>query len=162
MVAIQSLDEQPLADVPTGATVLVCPNVVGTGMNGLPMQLAEAVANGRFFHIIGNEARLSTIHASDVAKAVRASLGDGGRYFVSDGTDPAFDDFADALASRLNDKRILTLKPWQARWLMSKRLRTLTTTDATIDCSIFPSKFDFTPTPVTDYLRTHVYDENSL
>lgn len=154
---------EPLPDnIPTGTTVLMCMNTVGTGMTGLPMDLAQGVGSGRYFHILGNKAKVSVVHATDVARAVALSLGDGGRFFISDGEDPTFHDLAEALAIRLNNKRILTLKPWQAKWLMPASMRKMVTTDDTADCSVFASKFDFHPTPVTIYLSTHIYDESSL
>lgn len=162
-VALLAYDEEMPADISAGTTVLVCLNTIGTGMTGLPMTLAAGVANGRFFHIEGaSPARISTIHASDVAKAVELSLGDGGRYFISDGTDPTVDQLADALAYRLGDKRILTIKPWMAKWLMPASLRRLAAEGSTARCNVFAEKFGFRPTPVTEYLRTHVYDESSL
>lgn len=142
--------------------VLVCPNIVGTGMTGLPMELARRVASGSFFHIEGNEARLSVVHATDVARAVRLALGHKGAWTVTDGCDPTFDDLAEALAHRLGDKRILTLKPLWARFLMNGRLRRTVTADCRADGSEFASRFGFSPTPVTEYLTTHVYDDESL
>lgn len=150
------------ADAPNNATVLLCPNVVGTGMTGLPMELATSIAGGTYFHIEGVDTHLSTIHASDVAKAVRLSLGKGGHHKVTDGADPSFHDFAEALAYRLKNKRIMTLKPILAKFLVSKKLKTLTSTDRTIDGSAFAEAFGFHPVPVTEYLRTHVYDDESL
>lgn len=156
-----------LAGLPEGTTVLVCPNIVGTGMTGLPMELARRIARGSFYHLEGNEARLSTIHAADVAKAVHLSHGNGGRYLVTDGADPAFRDFAEALAWRLNHKRILTLSSRWVRWIISPALRRIITKDATVRADgtalrSFADEFDFHPVPVTEYLRTHVYDEKSL
>lgn len=149
-------------DAPGDATVLLCPNVVGTGMTGLPMELAMKIADGTYFHIEGVEAHLSTIHASDVAKAVRLSLGKGVHHKVTDGSDPTYNDFAEALAFRLKNKRIMTLKPILARFMMSKKLRDLISTNRTVDGTAFAEAFDFHPIPVTEYLRTHVYDDESL
>lgn len=161
-VVLMNSDE-PLPDnLPPSATVLVGMNTVGTGMTGLPMAIARGIASGRYFHITGNEARLSTVHATDLARAVGLSLGDGGRYFISDGTDPTFTDFAEALAVRLDHKRIFTLKEKYARWLMPASLRKTITTDDVADCTAFTARFDFSPTPVTEYLRTHTYDDSSL
>lgn len=147
---------------PDTATVLLCPNVVGTKMNGLPMDIAQRIASGSYFHIVGNDARLSTIHAHDVAKAVRLTFGKGGRHKVTDGNDPTFYDFAEALAFRIKNKRILELKPMLAKFIIPKALRTKVTTDHIVDGSEFAEKFNFYPTPVTEYLRTHVYDDESL
>lgn len=145
---------------PAGGTVLECPNIVGTGMTGLPMELACRIARGTYFHILGNDTRLSTIHASDVARAVGLAIGSGRRLTLTDGADPSFHDFADALAYRINDKRILTVKPLWARFLMNGALRRTVTTDAVV--YHISTLEGFIPTPVTEYLRTHVYDDESL
>lgn len=145
---------------PAGGTVLECPNIVGTGMTGLPMQLACRIAKGTYFHILGNTTRLSTIHASDVAKAVRLAVGSGRRITLTDGADPTFIEFADALAYRINDKRILTLKPRWARLLLGRTMREAVTADSVVYRR--STLVGFEPTPVVEYLRTHVYDDESL
>lgn len=145
-----------------GLTVLFCPNVVGTGMTGLPMEIARQIARGSFYHLADNETRLSTVHAADVAKAVRLALGSGLALTVTDGADPTFHDFAEALAWRINQKRVLTLSSKWVSWIISPRLRRIITTDAVADGSEFASRFDFHPVPVTEYLRTHIYDDESL
>lgn len=153
---------QQVPDSNSDVAVLFCPNIVGTGMNGLPMEIAGRIARGSYYHLGGNEARLSTIHASDVAKAVRLSYKKGGQYIVTDGEDPTFHDFAEALAWRINHKRILTLNSKWVNWIVSPSLRRIITKDNTFDSSRFFNDFDFHPVPVTEYLRTHVYDEESL
>ncbi len=159
-VAVISPGDELPQGFPAGGTVLECPNIVGTGMTGLPMEIARRIAGGTYFHILGNDARLSTIHASDVARAVYLSIGSGRRITLTDGADPTFIDFADALAHRINDKRILTVKPLWARFLMRAGLRRMVTTDAVV--YRVSSLEGFTPTPVVEYLHTHVYDDESL
>lgn len=148
------------ADVPT----LVCPNIVGTGMTGFPMEMARRVANGTYYHIEGNEARMSTVHAVDVARAVEIIIGRAPAvYVLTDGANPTYDEFAEALAWRLNQKRILRLKPSWARWIMNRNLRRIITSDSVVpDGERFINEFDFKPNIVTEYLRTHVYDDESL
>lgn len=158
-IAIMNPSEQAPEGV---ATVLFCPNIVGTGMTGLPMEFARRIARGSFYHLGSNDARLSTIHASDVAKAVRLAFGTPGQFTVTDGNDPTFHDFAEALAWRINHKRILTLNSKWVNWIISPALKKIITTDAVVDGSEFAKRFDFHPIPVTEYLRTHVYDEESL
>lgn len=145
-----------------GATTLICPNVVGTGMNGWPMAIAEAIARGRYFNIKENEERLSTVHASDVAVAVRLSLGKGGKHIVTDLNDPRQIDFAEAIAHRLNDKRIFTVSRTWAPWLMGRKLFNYVTQSDLYEGEDFAITFGFKPTPVVEYLRTHVYDDESL
>lgn len=161
-VCIISPDESIPADLPAEATVLRCPNIVGTHMTGFPRLLAEAIAEGRYFHLLRNEARLSTIHATDVAQAVRLSLGTPGQYTVTDLDDPTYRDFTDALAHRIKDKRILTIRvPW-LKFLLAKSIRKVVTEDKTVSGRDFAEKFNFKPTPVVQYLHTHVYDDESL
>ena len=142
--------------------VLYCPNIVGTGMTGVPMEIARRIARGSYYHLGGNEARLSTIHATDVAKAVNIVLDHKGKYVVTDGVDPTFHDFSEAIAWRINHKRILTLNSVWVNWIINPGLRRLITTDCVVDGTLFAEKFDFKPTPVTEYLRTHNYDDESL
>lgn len=172
---IQEVDSMDIADVAVlnpagnispkeraGLTILICPNVVGTGMTGVPMEIARRIAGGTYYHLAGNEARLSTLHASDVAKAVACSRGYDGVYTVTDGQNPTYHDFAEALAWRINQKRILTLSSKWVRWIISPVLRKIITKDDLYDGSGFAERFAFKANPVTEYLRTHVYDEKSL
>lgn len=161
-VAVVTPENEARYAFPSKTAVLVCPNIVGTGMTGLPMALARRIARGSYYHLPDNDARLSTIHAADVARAVELAVGSPGRYIVTDGADPTFHDFSEALAFRINHKRILTLSSKWVRWIISPSLRRLITSDAVVDGSAFAMKFNFQPTPVTDYLRTHIYDEESL
>lgn len=159
-VAVINPDDDLPHGFPAGGTVLECPNIVGTGMTGLPMDIASCIASGTYYHISGNNSRLSTIHASDVARAVYLTVGSGRRMTLTDGADPTFIDFAEALACRINDKRILTLKPFWAMLLMSPRLRRAVTSDAVVRQV---SRIEgFIPTPVVEYLHNHVYDDESL
>lgn len=151
------------AGCPDDAPVtLYCPNIVGTGMTGLPMELARAVAAGRLYHVRGNEARLSTVHAVDVARAVALALDAPGMYTVTDLCDPTYRDFTEALAHRINQRRIYTLPRRWARLLMGRRLMEVTGTDSLADGTEFARRFDFSPVSVTEYLTTHVYDDESL
>lgn len=155
-------DKALLSQKPEGSVGLFCPAIVGTGMTGLPMTLAAAIARGRLYHITGNEACLSTVHAVDVARAVRAVLGAEGNFTVTDGCNPTFHDLAEALAYRIDSRRIYTLKPRWARWVMSKDLRELITHDRVENGEEFAGKFNFRPVSVVEYLKTHNYDDESL
>lgn len=155
-------DADSLPEIPVGAAGLVCPNIVGTGMTGLPMAMATAITRGTYFHISGNEARVSTVHATDVARAVALLPGKPGVYTLTDGFNPTFRDLAEALAFRLGDKRIFTLRRRWARWLMDRRLIESVTTGAIVRGTDFAEAFGFQPVAVTEYLRTHVYDDESL
>ena len=154
--------EAGFSDKAAQAPVLVCPNIVGTGMHGLPMEMAVRINRGTYFHIKDKSAKLSTVHATDVARAVALTLGRPGRYVVTDGTTPTYDDLAEAIAVRLGHKRIFTLKERWARFIMSSRLVDIVTTDNVVEPGEGEAVEGLVPTPVTEYLRTHVYDDESL
>lgn len=155
-------DKSRLAEKPEGAAGFFCPNIVGTGMNGKPMELAKAIARGRLYHIAGNSARISTIHASDVARAVALAYKSSDNHTITDLADPTYEQLTEALATRIQSRRIYRLKGFWTRLLMTRELITLITTDDLADGSKFATLFDFVPTPVTKYLTTHVYDDESL
>lgn len=144
------------------SVALHCPNIVGTGMTGKPMQMARAIASGKYYHIQGKEACLSTIHATDVAKAVALAMNTPGVYTVTDLNDPTYDSLADALAHRIKDRRIYTLKGLWSKLLMPSSLRRMVASDDTYDGGEFALRFDFKPVSVVEYLMTHVYDDESL
>ena len=149
--------------------ILRCPNVIGTAMTGFPRELAESIFRGTFFHIKGNEAPEGAVHAADVAAAI-AALAEmptaEGIYNISDGENPKLHDLAEAIAFRMNNKRISTLSTkgqlWLGRLIYGKKRYRAYTTSRTFDCSRLCRTIDYRPTPTTEYLRTHVYDENSL
>lgn len=154
------------------AVILRCAPVVGTGMQGFVRNLASDIWRGIFFHFPGNETRVSVVHATDVAAVInRVYAGACGEstepvvYNLTDGANPTLHDLAEALAFRMDEKRIsnLSTRPQQmiARLLYGPKYR-LWTTERTFDGSAACRALDFTPTPVCEYLRTHVYDENSL
>lgn len=148
--------------------ILRCAPIVGTGMRGRVYELAKDIAKGIFFHFPGNPARMSVVHASDVARAVKqmsSSPAFHKVYNLSDNTDPLIHDLAEALAYRMNNKRISTLstRPQQiiGRFIYGRRYNGYTT-DRRFSSERFMHEFNFTPVAVCDYLRTHVYDESSL
>lgn len=140
---------------------LRCPSVVCTGMRGLPRRLARGIARGTLTLIRGNEARLSVVHGIDVAAAAALCAGHQGEYVLTDGCDPAAAELCEALACRMGDKRLLTLPRRLAKIWLGSLYGALT------DCAPVENTFakafpDFQSHSVCDYLRTHVYDENSL
>lgn len=150
--------------------VLRCAPVVGTGMDGFVRNLASDIWRGIFFHFPGNDTRMSVVHATDVAAAIRkiaegADVAHGTVLNLTDGANPTLHDLAEALAFRMNEKRISTLstRPQQmiGRWLYGPKYRAWTT-ERTFDGSAACRILGLTPTPVCDYLRTHTYDETSL
>lgn len=151
--------------------VLRCANTVGTGMNGLPMDLARWIHRGWLMHFPGNDTRLSVVHACDIAACVRA-LAEKGlcsgplTLNATDCNDPTFHDLCEALAQRLAGKRIYTLstgpQQWFARLIYGKRRMHTMSTTVTFDGSTLRRLVDVKPVSVTEYLTTHIYDESSL
>lgn len=141
---------------------LACCDIIGTGMTGLPRRIAAGIARGTYVHIRGNEARISLIHATDVARAVRTICGCQGTYTLSDCHPHTMHDLAEAIAYRMNDKRIYTIGPRLARlWYGSDYYRTLTS-DHLFE-STFTADFpDFVPVDTLRYMHTHIYDQTSL
>lgn len=142
--------------------VIRCPYIVGTGMTGLMRKVAAGIYKGTFVHIAGNDARISVVHATDVAKAASIAAGTQGTCTLTDGMDPTMHVLSDAFAYRMGDKRIFTIGPrWAKLWYGGTYYTTLTTSHTAPDTfsTLFP---DFHPVSVVEYLKTHVYDEQSL
>lgn len=154
-------------------TILRSPNIVGTGMKGPLRQLVNSIYRGNYHHIDDETARISIIHATDIARAMVLLRHIGGTYNITDGVNPTRRDLAEAFAKRMNNKRIYTLRAKRARTIaricdfiplfsfnrktLSERYRTLT-----YDNSRLVNTIDFKPSSVVEYLTTHNYDENSL
>lgn len=157
------------AQVGIGGIILRCANIIGTGMNGFPMDLAEEIYRGRFFHFPDNEARISAVHASDIPRAAMAVIAKRNTHLqifnLTDGQDPTIHDLAEAIAFRMGNKRISNLSTGPQRWLgrllYGKKYR-LYTSSLTFDSRSIQSATDFRPTPVVKYMRTHIYDHESL
>lgn len=145
--------------------VIIIPEVIATGMDGLGRRLAEDVAAGRFFAIRDTSyPRVRVVHATDVAAAalLAAARGEGGTWRLDDGAEPTLDELADALAYRMNGKRLYALpRKWARLFGVGRKWLHHTTPEAPAAPS-FAEAFGYSPTPVCTYLRTHVYDENSL
>lgn len=106
-----------------------CPYVVGTAMNGLTRRIAAAIYSGRYVQIRDNKAAISLIHAEDVAQAVKQSAGMEGSYVLTDGAETPINSLADALAHRIDNKRLFTIALRWARWWYGKDFFTQLTTD---------------------------------
>lgn len=143
-------------------TILRCPAIVGTGMTGLPREMVNKIYRGTYLHIKGVEEHLSVIHASDVANAAACCIDSGETLIATDGDDPSYSQLAEALAYRLDHKRIFTISERWARWRYSSALYNILTNTLTFSCKRLQEQFGFRPTAVCHYLTTHVYDDESL
>lgn len=152
---------------------LRCANTVGTGMNGFAMRLARGIARGTMMHIKGNEGLISVVHAVDVARyghlflqAINENLTDSTVFNITDGVETPVDELINALAFRIKNKDVFTLKSTRlakilyGNELYSDLTRRLTFSNAL--AQTIAAHFGMSPHIVTDYLRTHVYDESSL
>lgn len=153
--------------------ILRAPDIVGTGMKGTLRQLVNSIYRGNYHHIDDETARMSVVHATDVARAALLLRGIDGIFNITDGVNPTRHDLVEALAMRMNNKRVYTLRAKRARRFarvcdflpflgygtkaLAERYRTLTFDNARLMRTI-----DMQPASVTDYLKTHNYDENSL
>lgn len=142
-------------------TILRCGHIVGTGMNGLPRRMAESIYRGIFVDIKGNVARQSFVHASDLGQAIELTLGSGETFNATDGCDPTMAEFADALSFRISQKRLFSLPVKIFKIFFSKDFYRQLTENKTFSSEKLRSR-GFKATPVTEYLKTHVYDDESL
>lgn len=166
----EALENNFLESHPDGIILRAAP-IVGTGMTGAMRRLAEEIYSGRFMHFPDNEARKSVVHAAGIAKAVAClaevvSLDADERVFnITDNEDPTLHDLAEALAFRMDNKRIsnISTRPQQmlAKVLYGKRYRYYTTTER-FSCNRLIKALGYTPVSVCNYLRTHVYNMDSL
>ncbi len=169
--------------------ILRCANVVGTGMTGLPMDLARGIARGTVCHIATPRAKKSTrlrpnpdapdrphgyisvVHAVDVARAaVSLSLPErqndinasAGIFNLTDGVETDIDTLIDALAHRIKDKRVGDTSLRWLKWLTPGNVYRAMTTTRTYSAAKYLKICATPPVTVTDYLMTHIYDETSL
>ncbi|MDE6278052.1 MAG: hypothetical protein K2M06_08095 [Muribaculaceae bacterium] len=144
---------------------IIIPEVIATGMDGLGRRLAEDVAAGRFFAIRDTDyPRVRVVHATDVAEAafLAAKRGAAGIWRLDDGAEPTLNELADALAYRMNGKRLYALpRKWARLFGVGRKWMRYSCSPAP-EVASFAEAFDFRPTPVCTYLKTHVYDGNSL
>lgn len=163
------------ADSAMPAFILRCANTVGTGMTGYMQQLARSIYRGTFFHFAGNEARLSTVHATQLADMVRELATAPREKFagailkplnVTDSCDHTLRDLADALAFRMDTKHISTLstagQKWLGRLIYGSDRHARYTSTLTFSSALAQELFDTPTTDTVHYLRTHTYDQDSL
>lgn len=148
--------------------VLRVPYVVGTGMGGELMRMARGVSRGTLLCIVGNEARMAVVHATDVAVVARAVAEQHPDKAVDinlGGVAVEVNELTRALGVRIKDKRVGDIKPRWARILYGRWYDELTR-DRVPDVADGdgPEKYidGFRYVNAAEYLRTHVYDNESL
>ncbi len=148
--------------------------IIGTGMKGTLRSMVKGIDNGYYFHIKGNKAHRSIVHAISVAQAARLIAPIGGTYNLTDNTHPSVVELAEAIAFRIGNKRIYTLPKWffnmAARFgqslgfshlISTEKLKQLTEA-LTFDSSLISRTVDWEPLNVTEYLRSHQYSDNDI
>ncbi len=151
------------------ATTILTPYIIGTGMEGLMRDIVAMTARGTMIHITGNEARVSVIHATDVARIAVLLAGTPGRYIISDGFNPTWHDLIEALSMRVGHPRIPTLSPSMTKWYAlggklwggpDKKMISTITADATVAPTPLP--VSITPVNTTEFLKSHEYTDEDL
>lgn len=98
--------------------VLRTGEIIGNNMIGRIRRMADRISNGTYLHIPGyDDGTISLIHAEDLAAIVDIIRGNNVVLNINDGCTHHYKDTADAIAHRLNDKRILTM-PRKLVWLV--------------------------------------------
>ena len=170
MVIVQPDTEIPQwLDTVPHHTIIRTPYVIGTGMTGLMRDIVAMVGRGTMFHLAGNEARVSVIHAIDVARLTVALCDCSGDFSITDGCDPTWRELIEALSVRVGHKRIATVSPRVAHWLCrigriwggpdEKMMQKMSATE-TIVATQLP--VEFMPVNVTNHLKTHIYTDEDL
>lgn len=153
--------------------ILRAPHVVGTGMGGEMRRLVNRIYRCTYRHVGDDDARVSTIHATSLAQAAVMAMGHDVTWNVTDNHNPTMHELSEALAWRLDNKRIYSLTPKKARIMarigdfipvtgydsamLQRQLDTLTFSGTKL-----ADEMNFKPVCVVEYLRNHIYDEQSL
>lgn len=93
----------------TRLTILRAGEIVGNGMTGRIRHMTDKIANGMYIHLPGYDGTVPLIHAEDLAMAAACLGGKRAMLNINDGCTYRRKDVAEAIAHRLNDKRILTM-----------------------------------------------------
>ena len=147
--------------------------VVGTGMGGVLMTMVRQLHRGTYIESNGEDGTVSVLHSSSVGPAIEAAAGTPGIFNLTDGSETTVGELADALSYRIGKNRHRPLKPKWA-WTLARladrlgisgqgvEMMEFKTRSLTFSAGKFMSTFSFRPVKTTDYLKNHVYDENSL
>lgn len=159
-----------------GVTLRLAP-VVGTGMGGRLRRMANQIYRATYIKVRDNQARLSTIHALDVARAVAVAASGAvppGEYALS-ALPVEVNRLVDALAKRITDKRVAELTAKNARWwalgldiitLGGAHAREALREDSVDAIFGHPQEcrevFGFLPRDPADYLASHTYGPDDI
>lgn len=143
-------------------SILRPPMILGTGMKGTLRTMVNGINNGYYYNIKSNYARRSIIHALDVAHITRLISCIGGIYNISDQCNPMITELGNALAHRINGKRIYTLPRWLVKMTLPKKQFTQLTTTFTLNCDAIADKIHYQNIDVINHLLTHTYNENDI
>lgn len=143
-------------------SILRCAPIVCTGMQGFVRFMAERIYRGSYIGLSENKAVRSFVHGVDLPAAARATIGLNDVFNVTDGRETLLTDLADALAWRMSQKRIFSLKAKWYKLLFGKKKMDEVCRSLCFSIEKIKSTGKFNPTPVVEYLKTHIYDEQSL
>lgn len=161
-VAEEKLFQNHCSERGLNPVILRCADIVGTGMTGYPRELANKIYRGTYLNISGNTAVRSFVHAVSLPDAANLALARPDIYNVTDRSDTPLNDFADALAWRISQKRIFSLGSKWFKFIFGKSNYERQTRSLTFSCEKIASVGEFKPVGVVEYLKNHVYDESSL
>lgn len=90
-------------------TILRLPLLVGPGAKGNLGSLIKSIRMNTYFNILGNEAKKSMLHVSDIYNFIKLSYSKGGIYNLTDGLDPSIIVFTNRLALILGKQKLLNV-----------------------------------------------------
>lgn len=93
----------------TRLTILRPGEIVGNGMTGRIEKLTNMIGNGTYMNLAGYDGTIPLIYADDLAEAVALLCGQESILNINDGCTHHRKDVTEAIAHRLNDKRVLTV-----------------------------------------------------
>lgn len=99
-------------------TIIRPARMFGNGVSGETLQLFNDAISGKYIHIRGNDAKVSIVMATDVAKSIMKVYERGGIYNASDGRPVKFIDMVESMTANAGAKKRMTHLPaaW-AEWL---------------------------------------------
>ena len=90
-------------------TILRLPLLVGPDSKGNLRSLIKSIRMNTYFNILGNKAKKSMLHVSDIYNFINLSYSKGGIYNLTDGRDPSIIVFTNRIALILGKQKILNV-----------------------------------------------------